>query len=512
MPSLDRRNRERLPPSGRQDPRSEDNDVLNTRKGSTIATILLGALLPGMIIASPAVAAVSVSKAEVNGSELRIDGTAIASRDISVDNVVMGRSDSSGKFRIERNPYTAPADCTVDLRDGSATVTTTALSGCTVTQPPTSDTTAPSTPANLAAALSGATANLTWTTSSDNVGVAGYRVTRNGTTLPGTVTGTAFSDAGLAAGSYTYTVAAFDAAGNTSGASNSASVTVPPAMSDTTAPSAPANLTATLSGTTADLAWSASTDNVGVTGYRVTRNGVVITTVLNTFYNDTNRSPGTYTYTVAAVDGAGNVSAASNSATVTVPEPPATDTTAPSVPTNLTTTVVGSTVSLSWQASTDDTGVAGYRVSRNGTVVGTATSASFTDSGLPAGTYTYTVAAFDAAGNMSAASSSASATVAASEQLTFFTPSGMPDATVGQAYLGYIVCSDPEGPSTFKFKVVSGNVPDGTRFVKNTLENRPEARVIGTPSSAGTFSFTVEVKDNTGATARRTFTIRVLPA
>lgn len=487
--------------------------MLNHRKYSAMAAILLGALLPGMVIAPPAAAAVSVSRAEVDGSDLRIEGTAVASRDISVDNVVMGRSDSSGEFRIERDGYTAPADCTVDLRDGSSTVTTRTLSGCTVTQPPTSDTTAPSTPTNLTAALSGTTANLAWTASSDNVGVSGYRVTRSGTLLAGTITGTSFSDSGLAAGSYTYTVAAVDAAGNTSGASNSASVTVPAPTSDTTAPSTPANLTATLSGSTADLAWSASTDNVGVTGYQVTRNGVVILTVLNTFYNDTNLSSGTYTYTVAAVDDAGNVSGSSNSVLVTVPEPPVTDITAPSVPTNLVTTVVGSTVSLSWGASTDDTGVAGYRVNRNGALVGTTTSAGFTDSGLAAGTYTYTVAAFDAAGNSSGPSNSASGTVAASEQMTFLTPSEMPDATVGQAYLGYIVCSDPEGPSEFKFRVVSGSVPNGTRFVKNTLENRPEARVTGTPTTAGTYTFTVEVEEeNTGATARRTFTIRVLPA
>lgn len=393
--------------------------MLKNKKSLTVAAILLGALLPGMIVATPATAAVSVSRAEIDGSALRIEGTAIAARDITVDNVVMGRSDASGKFRIERDPYSAPTDCTVDLNDGSSTVTTTTLSGCTVTQPP---------------------------------------------------------------------------------------------SSDTAAPTAPANLTATLSGTTADLTWTASTDNVGVTGYRVTRNGTLITTVINTFYNDSNRTPGTYTYTVAAVDGAGNVSAASNSATVTVAEPPATDTTAPSVPANLVSTVVGTTVSLSWGTSTDDTRVAGYRVTRNGIFLASTDSASFIDSGLASGTYTYTVAAFDAAGNTSGPSNSTSSTVAAPEQLTFLTPAQMPDATVGQAYLGSIVCSDPPGPSTFKFKLVSGSVPAGTRFEKNTLENRPEARVIGTPTRTGTFTFTVEVRDNTGATARRTFTIRVLAA
>ena len=475
------------------------------------AVVVTLVLLAALLAASTAQAAVSISRAELSGTQLRMEGQASPNRTITVDGVAMGTSDGGGKFKIERSGFTAPADCTVDVNDGSATAATARLSGCTVTQPPpTTDTTAPTAPTNLTAALSGTTANLSWTASTDNVGVTGYRVTRNGTVLAGTVTGTTFANSGLAAGTYTYTVAAVDAAGNTSGASNSASVTVSPPTTDTTAPSVPANLTATRSGTTADLSWTASTDNVGVTGYRVTRNGIVITEVLNTFYNDTSLPVGTYTYTVAAVDGAGNGSAASNSVSVTVPPPPTTDTTAPSVPTNLVTTIVGSTVGLSWGISTDDTGVAGYRVSRNGALVGTTNDSTYQDLGLAAGTYTYTVAAFDAAGNTSAASNSVSATVAAPEQLAFLTPSQMPDATVGQAYLGYIVCSDPPGPSTFRFKLVSGTLPDGTRFVKNTLENRPEARVVGTPTRAGTFSFTVEVQDNTGATARRTFSIRVI--
>ncbi len=121
------------------------------------------------------------------------------------------------------------------------------------------------------------------------------------------------------------------------------------------------------------------------------------------------------------------------------------------------------------------------------------------------------MSAFDAAGNTSAQSTGVTATVQADQGLHFITPAQMPDATLGQAYLGYIVSSDPAGPSTFRFKLVSGSVPPpGTRFSGNTLENRPEARVTGTPSQTGSFSFTVEVKDNTGATARRTFTIRVV--
>ena len=468
-----------------------------------------------VVLAEPAFAAVTVTRAEMNGSGLRLEGTALASRSITVDGIVMGSSDGSGSFRIERDPFTAPADCTVDVNDGSTMVMVARLSGCTVTStPPTpGDTAAPTVPANLTASLAGTTANLSWSASTDAVGVTGYRVSRNGAVLSGTVAGTTFANSGLAAGTYSYTVTALDAAGNVSGASNSASVTVasasPPA--DTTAPSVPV-LTVALVGTTANLSWTTSTDNVAVTGYTINRNGVFHTTVLNTFYNGTNLTPGTYSYTVAAMDGAGNVSAASNSVSVTVLQPPATDVTAPTVPTGLVTTVVGSTVGVSWNLSTDDTAVTGYRLTRNGVLRATTTDTTFQDLGLAAGTYTYTVVAFDAAGNTSAASASVVATVSAPEALGFITPARLPDATVGQAYLGYIVSTDPPGVSTFRFKLVSGKVPPGTSFSGNTLPNRPEARVTGTPTTVGTSTFTVEVSDGTGATARRTFTIAVLGA
>ncbi len=82
------------------------------------------------------------------------------------------------------------------------------------------------------------------------------------------------------------------------------------------------------------------------------------------------------------------------------------DTTAPSTPTGLKATAISSSqISLSWSASTDNVGVAGYRVYRNGVLIGSPSSNSYTDSGLAASTsYSYTVAAFDAAGNMSAQS------------------------------------------------------------------------------------------------------------
>ena len=184
----------------------------------------------GVFAAERASAAVSVSRAEVSGTRLRLEGAALPNRDITVDGVVFGRSDGAGAFRIARDPFTPPADCTVDVNDGSPAVTVAVLNGCTVTgpvPPPSGDTTAPSVPANLTAVLSGTTANLSWTASTDNIGVTGYQITRNG--LPHTtVLNTFYNGTGLAAGTYTYTVAAVDGAGNVSAASNSASVTVAP--------------------------------------------------------------------------------------------------------------------------------------------------------------------------------------------------------------------------------------------------------------------------------------------
>ncbi|WP_405786111.1 fibronectin type III domain-containing protein [Streptomyces sp. NBC_00138] len=91
------------------------------------------------------------------------------------------------------------------------------------------------------------------------------------------------------------------------------------------------------------------------------------------------------------------------------------DTTAPSAPSGLAATVSGTSVSLAWKASTDDVEVTGYQVWRGGGQVGTASGTSFTDSGLSASTsYSYTVKAVDAAGNVSAASNTVTVTTSSS--------------------------------------------------------------------------------------------------
>jgi hypothetical protein len=102
------------------------------RLAIVVTLVLIGALL----VASAAQAAVSISRAELSGTQLRIEGQASANRTITVDGVAMGTSDGAGQFRIERTGFTAPADCTVDVNDGSATAATARLSGCTVSSSP----------------------------------------------------------------------------------------------------------------------------------------------------------------------------------------------------------------------------------------------------------------------------------------------------------------------------------------------------------------------------------------
>lgn len=185
---------------------------------------------------------------------------------------------------------------------------------------------------------------------------------------------------------------------------------------DTTAPSTPTGLTA--SGTTStatSLSWSASTDNVGVTGYEVLRNGTVVGTATGTTYTATGLSPSTaYTFAVRAYDAAGNRSGTSSSVSVTTTAG-AGDTTAPSTPTGLAASgTTSSATTLAWSASTDDVGVTGYEVLRNGTVVGTTSSRTYTATGLsPSTAYTFAVRAYDAAGNRSGTSGSVGVTTSA---------------------------------------------------------------------------------------------------
>ena len=195
--------------------------------------------------------------------------------------------------------------------------------------------------------------------------------------------------------------------------------------SDTTPPTTPAGLSATAaSATQINLAWTASTDNVAVTGYQVERcqgagcaNFTQIATPTTVSFADSGLIEGTaYSYRVRATDAAGNFSAYSAVVTATP------DATAPSAPTGLNATAASATqINLTWTAATDNVAVTGYQVERcqgagcaNFTQIATPTATTFTDTGRTAGTtYGYRVRAADAVPLFSAYSNSVEATTPA---------------------------------------------------------------------------------------------------
>ena len=268
------------------------------------------------------------------------------------------------------------------------------------------DTQAPSVPIGLTGtAISATQVNLTWTASTDNVGVTGYQVFLNNVVV-GTTATTSFQNTGLTAGTtYNYRVNAFDAASNYSGWTATPVSVTTTSVSDTQAPSVPAGLTGTaVSATQVNLTWTASTDNVGVTGYQVFLNNVVVGTTATTSFQNTGLTAGTtYNYRVNAFDAASNYSGWTvTPVSVTPPgTAPGSDTTAPSIPTGLTGTAVSATqINLTWNASTDNVGVTGYYVYLNDVALATTTTTSMQYAGLAAGTtYNFRVSAYDAVPN-----------------------------------------------------------------------------------------------------------------
>src|SRR5205823_4329834 len=178
-------------------------------------------------------------------------------------------------------------------------------------------------------------------------------------------------------GSHTLTAVATDVLG-VRWNSNPVTVTVsngPPP--DTTPPTVPTGLTASaVSSSQINLSWTASSDNVAVIGYRVYRNANQIATTGATSFPTLHDALPIYTLSAVATDVLG-VQCTSNPVTVTATNAPPPDTTPPTVPTGLTASAVSSSqINLSWTASSDNVGVSGYRVYRNGTQIATTRASS----------------------------------------------------------------------------------------------------------------------------------------
>ncbi|MGI1672081.1 MAG: fibronectin type III domain-containing protein [Neptuniibacter sp.] len=193
------------------------------------------------------------------------------------------------------------------------------------TVPATGDTQAPTVPTNVQAVSAGQTAGtVTCDASTDDTAVTGYRFYVDGVE-DGTSATPNYTVTGLAASTtYTVTVSAYDAAGNESAQSAGVDFTTD-AVPDTQDPTVPANLLAASTGTDSGTAnWSASIDNVAVTGYRVYLNGVEVDTTTELTYGFTGLLPNTgYVVTVSAYDAAGNESAQSSDDSFTTDTEPA---------------------------------------------------------------------------------------------------------------------------------------------------------------------------------------------
>jgi chitodextrinase len=372
------------------------------------------------------------------------------------------------------------------------------------------DTTPPSAPTGLA--VTNATADrvdLKWNAASDNVGVTEYRVVRDGT-LAGTTNGNlTFSDTAVSPSTnYSYTVQAVDAAGNTSDPSAAVAVTTPPSGGSVRTFLATADATlaqatpTTPNGTGSRLAVDTSPVNDALVKFNLANctsaSNAILRLTVGSSTDDASSSGGavfgtnnapwseaTVTWNSAPAKNAtatatrntavalnqtvsfdvsplvrGNgeitlrVSGLSSDAVRYLSREAGTDLTdpqlqvgcstgggdtqAPTVPGNVTATVVSSTaVDVSWAESTDDVGVTGYRVYRDGVRVATTTGSqrTFSDAGLqPSTTYSYTVDAVDASGKSSGQSAPATVTTpAGTPPPTTLTFAPTDDATIDQS-------------------------------------------------------------------------------
>ena len=172
---------------------------------------------------------------------------------------------------------------------------------------------------------------------------------------------------------------------------------------DEEAPTIPTNLAVTdITENSATLNWSASTDNVGVTGYNVFLDGILVDSTVNTSYDFSGLSTDTqYMAAVQAFDAAGNTSGSAMISFTTL----VIDNEAPTAPSNVTASdITENSARIDWGVSADNVGVERYNIAVDGAFLGSTTTTTFNITGLVAlTTYNVEVRAEDAAGNESAA-------------------------------------------------------------------------------------------------------------
>jgi fibronectin type 3 domain-containing protein len=379
----------------------------------------------------------------------------------------------------------------------AAMYTSTALSYYSSLVSP-ADTTPPTVPGGLTGQSGNpTTAMVNWSPSTDNVGVAGYHLLRNGVVVATTANLT-LQDTGLTDdGTYTYTAEAFDLGGNVSAASLPIHVTT----ANTIPPTVPGNVVATASaGNKVGVAWAAATDKVAVSYYllfsgsspaALTQAARTPSTV--TAYTVTPLTPGsTYYFAVQAVDTSGNTSPMSAIASVTTPAPPA-------APKSVSATASStSKVSVTWSASAaGGLPIQNYHVYRGSSAsnlsqVAVVLSTSYSDTNVTAGTtYYYAVEAADTGSDVSAMSSTAEATVPSAPSA----PSHLLATPISTTKIGLSWSASTGGLPIQYYQVFRGSSSSNMSQVAN-VNQTAYTDASGSPST--TYYYAVQATDSAG--------------
>lgn len=493
------------------------------------ALVALAAVL-SIALADTAQAAVSVAKAEVSGTRLRIEGRATASRPITVDGVQMTTSSSSGDFKIDRSGFTSPADCTVDVNDGSASPMNVRLSGCTVTtQTPTPTPTQPAASSLSSIALSpatlqgggsaSATVSLTGpapdggalvTLSSSNT--AAVTVPASLTVQAGATSGVAFVSTSPVTATTTSVVSA-----SYNGLTRTATMTVtpPPDNSGTTLESISLSPSTVQTGTTqtsATLFFSGLTPSGGATVSLASSNPS-LATVPSTVTVPANSSTGAFSVSISpSGSGTATINATYNgltrSAVLTVTTQSLfriiTESPLPNARvgqnyagfieaccgqgTPYRWSLVNGTVPDGLRFAGDD-----LRLTRTTGVTGVPERVQTT---------TFTVRARDGAGNTARKTFTLTVDPAAPLVITNGTDR-LRDGQVGVSYEAAVFPGGGTPPYTWSH--VGGTLPPGL-----SVQASP-GRVLGTPTTAGDFTFTLRVDDSGGQFATQQFSILIAP-
>ena len=327
---------------------------------------------------------------------------------------------------------------TAKTYDNSGNITTSAAITVIVNALPTVSLTAPTNNTVLAPP---ATVNLA-ATAADSDGTITKVEFYRGATLINTDTTApySFSNTGVAAGTYSYTAKAYD---NRGAITTSAAVTVVVGFVPTVSLTAPANNTVLAPPATVNLAATAADSDGTITKVEFYRGATLINidTTAPYSFSDTGVAAGTYNYTAKTYDNSGNITT-STAITVVVNVPPTISITAP---VNNTTLTPPATVNLAATASDSDGTITKVEFYRGATLINTDATVpySFSDTGVAAGTYSYTAKAYDNSGNIT---TSTAVTVVVNALPTVSISASSAVVQLGQTVQITATPSDPDSP------------------------------------------------------------------